>query len=77
VADPNQQPDIVGRIAFWLVGGLLYLSIALLPGVLMGWWYWNAGRTHLVTVPIIAVLCGALWAVSTFLGSDSHARHSG
>ena len=77
MADPNQQVDVLGRIMFWLVGGLLFLSISLLPGVLLGWWYWTGGRTHLVTVPIVAVLLGALWAVSTFRRPGSNTRQSG
>ena len=57
------QSSWVARIVFWVLGGTLFLSIALLPNLLLAWFY-TGGSAHIVAVPTIAVAVGLLWGAS-------------
>ena len=47
------------RIVFWVLGGAFFLSIALLPTLLLAWFY-TGGTAHLIVVPTAAVALGLL-----------------
>ena len=76
VADPKQQANLVGRAAFWIVAAAIFVSIGVLPGALLGWWYYTGGVVHMRVVPVVAVLFLILWLVATFLGGRPRAKHS-
>ena len=58
------------RIAFWLLGSALFLSIALLPNLLFTWFY-TAGRVHVIVVPLAAVIVALMWGTSFLIPGDS------
>lgn len=47
------------RIVFWVLGGAFFLSISLLPNLLLAWFY-TGGTTHLIVVPTVAVALGLM-----------------
>jgi hypothetical protein len=57
------------RIVFWLLGAALFVAIALMPNLLMAWFY-TGGRVHAIVLPTIVVLIALLW------GSSKAARAS-
>ena len=59
------QSSKVGRIIFWIFGGALFLTIALLPNLLMAWFY-TGGTAHMIVVPTAAVAIGLLWGSQAF-----------
>ena len=58
---------MVGQLVFWVVGTALFLTIALLPNVLLAWWFYNGGQTHTVVVPTVVLLFVVLWGSSRLL----------
>ena len=65
LAEESREGEQVGqsswgtRIVFWVLGGALFLSIALLPTLLLAWFY-TGGPAHLIVVPTAAVAVGLL-----------------
>ena len=59
------QSSKVGRIIFWILGGALFLTIALLPNLLLAWFY-TGGTAHMIVVSIAAVAIGLLWGSQAF-----------
>jgi len=58
----GEQVDQSGwgaRIVFWVLGGALFLSISLLPILLLAWFY-TGGTVHLIVAPTVAVAVGLL-----------------
>lgn len=47
------------RIVFWVLGGAFFLSIALLPNLLLAWFY-TGGPAHLYSISAAAVALGLL-----------------
>lgn len=72
----KQTATVIERIAFWLVGGAFFLALALLPNLLLAWFY-TGGSSHLIVVPIVVVLAAVLWGISALGGTRSQPRHSG
>ncbi len=65
LAEESREGERVGqsswgtRIVFWIIGGAFFLSIALLPTLLLAWFY-TGGTAHLIVVPTAAVALGLL-----------------
>ncbi len=59
------QSSKVGRIIFWILGGALFLTIALLPNLLLAWFY-TGGTAHMIVVSTAAVAIGLLWGSQAF-----------
>jgi len=72
----SNPPSLVNRIVFWLVGSALFLSIAILPNLLLTWFY-TGGRTHAIVVLTVAVLLALLWGSSFLMPSDSGQESEG
>jgi hypothetical protein len=54
---------VIERILFWLVGAALFLAVAILPNLLLAWFY-TGGRVHAIVIPTCAVLCALMWGSS-------------
>ncbi len=59
------QSSKAGRIVFWVLGGAFFLTIALLPNLLLAWFY-TGGRAHMIVVPTAAVALGLMWGSQAF-----------
>ena len=62
---PSDPPSLVSRIVFWLLGSLLFLSIAWLPNYLLTKFY-TGGQVHATVVALVVVIFALIWG-STFL----------
>lgn len=58
---------MVGKLVFWMVGTGFFLTIALLPNVLLAWWFYTGVQTHTVVVPMVISLFVVLWGSSRLL----------
>ena len=47
--------DITLGVVFWVLGGSLFLAIAVFPNLLMTWFF-NGPATHTIVVPIVAMI---------------------
>jgi len=74
VANRSTQSGIVGRIAFWVLGGAFFLSLGVLPGWLLGWKYLTGGVVHMRLVPAAIILFLLLWLVSAFPGGKPSSK---
>ena len=63
------QPSLVDRLIFWVLGSTLLLSIGLLPNVLFSR-YMETGAVHRITYVTVAIVFALLWGVSK-LRSDA------
>ena len=54
---------MLGRLVFWIAGTALFLTIALLPNLLLAWFY-TGGRAHTIVVPTAIALFVVLWGSS-------------
>lgn len=61
----SSPPTLMSRMVFWLLGAVLFVSIAILPNLLLTWFY-TGGKVHSIVVPLVAVLVGLMWG-SSFL----------
>ena len=59
----------ISRILFWIVGGVFFLTISLLPNLLLAWFY-TGGSAHLIVVPTAAIVVGLLWS-TTLVGKPT------
>ena len=65
LAEESREGEQVGqsswgtRIVFWVLGGAFFLSIALLPNLLLAWFY-TAGPAHLYAISAAGVALGLL-----------------
>ena len=72
----SNPPNLVNRLVFWLLGSALFLVIALLPNLLLAWFY-TGGRAHAIVVPIVAVIMALLWGTSFLTPNDSGQESAG
>jgi len=47
--------DITLGVVFWMLGGSLFLALAVFPNLLMTWFFTGPG-THAIVVPIVAMI---------------------
>ena len=47
--------DITLGVVFWVLGGSLFLALAVYPNLLMTWFF-NGPATHTIVVPIVAMI---------------------
>jgi len=47
--------DLTLGVVFWMLGGSLFLAIAIFPNLLMTWFF-NGPATHTIVVPIVAMI---------------------
>ena len=47
--------DLTLGVVFWMLGGALFLAIAIFPNLLMTWFF-NGPATHTIVVPIVAMI---------------------
>ena len=47
--------DITLGVVFWVLGGSLFLALAVFPNLLMTWFF-NGPATHTIVVPIVAMI---------------------
>ena len=66
VSEQVEQSSLATRVVFWVLGGALFLTISLLPNLLLAWFN-TGGTTHLIVIPTAAVLAGLMWG-SSLLG---------
>ena len=59
------QIPLVSRVLFWILGTALFLTISLLPNLLLAWFY-TGGRVHAIVVPITAAIGALIWVTSKF-----------
>lgn len=64
------QPSLVDRLIFWVLGGALLLSIGLLPNVLFSR-YMETWAVHRITYATVAVVFLLLWGVSKLRANTS------
>ncbi len=70
----SYPPTLMSRIVFWLLGASLFVSVAILPNLLLTWFY-TGGKVHSIVVPLVAVLLGLMWA-SSFLTPQGSGQDS-
>ena len=66
----SNSPSMVHRIVFWLLGGALFISVALLPNLLLAWFY-TGGEVHRMVVPLVAVIMALMWGSSFLIPRES------
>ena len=72
----SNGPSLASRIAFWVLGSALFLSIALLPNLLLTWFYTGV-RVHSIVVPLVAVIVALIWGTSFLTPGDSEQEPAG
>ncbi len=60
---------MIERPVFWVFGTALFLTISLLPNLLLAWFYLG-GRVHTIVIPTTLVLLLVLWGNSKLFGSN-------
>ena len=66
----SNSPSMAHRIVFWLLGGALFISVALLPNLLLAWFY-TGGEVHRMVVPLVAVIMALMWGSSFLIPRES------
>ena len=51
---------MIDRLVFWVGGTALFLAVALLPNLLLAWFY-TGGQAHAIIVPVALLLLLVLW----------------
>jgi len=59
----SNQPSPLSRILFWVLGLALFLTLALLPNLLLTWFY-TGGVVHAIVVPTAMVILALIWGTS-------------
>ena len=68
-----ENSSVIERLVFWLLGTALFLTIALLPNLLLAWFY-TGGRAHTIVVPTSIVLLLMLWGSSKLFAPSPSVR---
>ena len=66
MVETPQQHRWIDTIVFWLLGGALYVAIALLPAILMGYFFFGGVIVHAIVVPTSFFIFLLLWVASAF-----------
>ena len=64
---------MIDRLVFWVFGTALFLTIALLPNLLLAWFY-TGGRAHTIVIPTSVALFLVLWGSSKLFPASSPVR---
>ncbi len=61
---------MIQKLLFWVLGTALFLTIALLPNLLLAWFY-TRGLAHTIVIITSLVLLLVFWASSRLFGRES------
>ena len=69
MVETPQQERWIDTIVFWLLGGALFFTIALLPNILLAVFY-GPVAVHIIVVTACSFILLLLWVASVFRPTD-------